>query len=368
MSTEKLLQEMKLMRNWTGGTYENYVTVVQQYEECTGMSLQELIDEADDEEEQGIRMKRRTIKKHLQTFIQTYMSQIRPSTLHKKVALLRTIYKYFEIECPLIEIPQRVSEERIEDIPTQQHIKQAINSTNTKKIKALICFMASSGCGSAEARNITLQDMIEATQEYHKEVQIQPWIQKLKKVEHIIPTIKTERQKTKTQYFMFCTPESMQFILDYLEERTYYEELTFEDKLFPYSRKGVIAAYDRINKKNNWGQIKGHNFFRAHSMRKFFATTLTKNRTDFLITEFLLGHKINKTTAAYYKLDPQAIKIEYMKIMNELTFFGDIHYSDIESQEHKELKELREKTKQQEERLRHIEKILNKGKNMEVNI
>lgn len=362
MTTEEILQNMKLMRDWSKGTYENYVLAVRSYEKDTGMTLQELINEADEEEDQGIRMKRRKIKQHLQQFIQQNKNKLKPSSLRKRVALIYTIYKYHEIECPHIQIPLQISEERIEDIPNQQHIKQAILSTNNKKIKALICFMAASGCGSAEARNITIQDMMEATKDYHQEISVPHWIKKLKKTNNIIPTIQTQRQKTKTRYYMFCTPEAMEYILNYLEDRLYHEEITPSDKLFPYSRQGIIALFDRINVRNNWGKVKDYNFFRAHSLRKFFATTLTKLRVDFLITEFLLGHKINKTTAAYYKLDPQALKIEYMKIMTELTFFGDITYSDIQSQEKKELELLREKTKNQEERLKTIEMLLKNRK------
>ncbi len=358
MTTEEILQHMKLMRDWSKGTYENYVLAVHSYEKHTGMTLQELLDDADEEEDQGIRMKRRKIKQHLQQFIQQNKTTLKSSSLRKRVALIYTVYKHHEIECPHIPIPLQIPEERIEDIPTQQHIKQAIQSTNNKKIKALICFMASSGCGSAEARNLTIQDMMEATKEYHQEITVSHWIQKLKKTDNIIPTIQTQRQKTKTRYYMFCTPEAMEYIIDYLEDRIYREEITPSDKLFPYSRQGIIALFDRINTRNNWGKVKDYNFFRGHSLRKFFATTLTKLRMDFLITEFLLGHKINKTTAAYYKLDPQALKIEYMKIMTELTFFGDITYSDIQSQEKKELELLREKTKNQEERLKTIEMLL----------
>ena len=368
MTTEEILQEMKLMRDWADGTYENYILAAHSYEKTTGMTLEELLDEADEEEEQGIRMKRRKIKQHLQHFIQSNKNVLKSTSLRKRVENIVSIYKYYEIECPHIQIPLHISEERIEDIPTKQHIKQAILSTNNKRIKALICFMASSGCGSAEARNITIQDMMEATKEYHQEITVQNWIQKLKKTNNIIPTIQTERQKTKTRYYMFCTPESMEHILAYLEDRIYYEEITPSDKLFPYSKQGIIALFDRINTRNKWGKVEEYNFFRAHSLRKFFATTLTKTRVDFLITEFLLGHKVNKTTAAYYKLDPQALKIEYMKIMTELTFFGDIHYSDIESQEKKELELLREKTRNQEERLRTIEQILRQGKIKEVEL
>ena len=368
MTTEEILQEMKMMRDWSNGTYANYELAVQSYEKDTGMTLNQLIDEADEEEEKGIRMKRRKIKQHLQHFIQTNKNHLKSSSLRKRVEIISSIYKYHEIECPHINIPLRISEERIEDIPTRQHIKQAILSTNNKRIRALICFMASSGCGSAEARNITIQDMMEATKDYHQEITVQNWIQKLKKTNNIIPIIQAERQKTKTRYYMFCTPEAMEYIINYLEDRMYNEEITPSDKLFPYSRQGIVQLFERINTRNNWGKVDTYNFFRAHSLRKFFATTLTKVRVDFLITEFLLGHKVNKTTAAYYKLDPQALKIEYMKIMTELTFFGDIHYSDIESQEKKELELLREKTRNQEERLRTIEQILRQGKIKEVEL
>ena len=358
MKTEDILAEMNILKGWTKHTYKNYRVVVRQYEEHTHLSLQELIDEADLEEEQGIRMKRRKIKKYLTSFIQENSQKYKSSTLNKKISIIRSVYYYFEIEVPHIPFQKDKRIEKIGDIPNRNHIKQALESTNNKKIKAIVCFMAVSGCGSAETRNITIQDLMEATAEYHNETSVAQWIHKMKNTENVVPTIPVIRQKTSNEYFVFCTPESMNFIADYLEDRLYSEDIFPESKLFPYSEQGVGKLYWRLNERNKWGYVNSHTFFRSHSMRKFFATTLTKSKVDFIITEFLLGHHIESSTAAYYKLDPNAVKEVYMNIMNELMFFGEIQYESIQSLEKKELEMLREKTKSQEERLNNIERLL----------
>ena len=95
MKTEDILAEMNILKGWTKHTYKNYRVVVRQYEEHTHLSLQELIDEADLEEEQGIRMKRRKIKKYLTSFIQENSQKYKSSTLNKKRSSLRLKFLIF---------------------------------------------------------------------------------------------------------------------------------------------------------------------------------------------------------------------------------------------------------------------------------
>ena len=68
MNTKKLLQEFQLERGLTDKTMETYKTTVEHYETLNNMSLNELLIEADQEEEKGIRWKHRTLRKRLTTY------------------------------------------------------------------------------------------------------------------------------------------------------------------------------------------------------------------------------------------------------------------------------------------------------------
>lgn len=58
---------------------------------------------------------------------------------------------------------------------------------------------------------------------------------------------------------------------------------------------------------------------RTHNLRKFFATTLEKNKVPHLTSRWLLGHTIDPTTDAYFKADPESLKPDYLEVVDQLT-------------------------------------------------
>ena len=62
---EELLQTLCLERNIMHSTMVRYRTIINYYTESQGLPLYELIAEAEKEEDSGIRLKNRTIKKRL---------------------------------------------------------------------------------------------------------------------------------------------------------------------------------------------------------------------------------------------------------------------------------------------------------------
>lgn len=357
MNTEEILDDMSMTLQWAESTKETYRIVYTQYAKYHGITLQELLDEADEEEEKRIRMKHRSIKRRLLNFQQAMKQVYAPSTLNKRMNQIRQMYSFYDIELPKLAPIKNTQTETIEDIPTHEHIRKAILSTSNKKARAIIAVMASSGMGRAEIHSITIQDFINATKEYTTQQELYQIINELSHKE-VVPTFHITRIKTNKPYYTFCTPEATQLTLTYLNERYFKEEIKPTDQLFNLTLHGYKGIFERINERQNWGYRNNHRFFRSHSMRKFFATTLTKAQVDFINIEFLLGHSINSTTAAYYKVDPASLKKKYMQIMNKLTFLGDIQYETIQSEEKKELNELRKKTKEQEQRLNSIEELL----------
>ena len=357
MNTEEILNDMSMTLQWSENTRETYSITLRQYAKYHNLDLQQLLDEADEEEDKRIRMKHRQIKTRLLSFQQYMAGKYEQSTTNKKMALVKHMYSFYEIELPRIIPIKVIKTETIKDIPTAEHIRTAILSTPNKKSKAIIALMASSGMGRSEILHLTLQDFIDATQDYTSQTELVPILNELS-TKSVVPTFNIHRIKTGMPYYTFCTPEATQLIIDYILERMFREDLTLDKQLIDISKYGFVKMFSRINDKQGWGYKNKRRFFRSHSMRKFFATTLTKARVDFIYIEFLLGHSINSTTAAYYKVDPESLKKRYMTFMDKLTFLGDIKYDTIQSQEKQELELLRAKTKEQEERINAIEQIL----------
>ena len=80
-----IIDEIATTKNLAKNTILTYTTALNQYSAYHQQAMQELLDEADDEEEQGIRLKRRKIKT-TNTWIQTTPNNTRKTTTHHQHA------------------------------------------------------------------------------------------------------------------------------------------------------------------------------------------------------------------------------------------------------------------------------------------
>ena len=109
-------------------------------------------------------------------------------------------HQYFEIEIhdlpslnkKNIKVPEPIN---YVDLPTKEIIKKALKIADNR-MKAIILFMSSSGCAKRETLNLTIQDFIDATKEYHNSNNINEVIETLKEREDVIPMFRLKRQKT----------------------------------------------------------------------------------------------------------------------------------------------------------------------------
>lgn len=362
LEDEKILTEIKNTKDLSPNTMRNYKVILKLYPQFHQTSMTKLLEEADDEEEQRIRMKKRKIKQRILDFREHLQKQEKATgTINTRIATIKSIYRFYEIELPSIpDLKSRQKAETINDIPTKKQIKEAIQSTNNQRIKAIILFMSSSGCARNETLNITIQDFIDATREYHNEITIENVVNSLYNQDNIIPTFHMHRQKTNYPYITFCSNEAVHQIILYLRQRINKEKtIPPESKLFNIASHTLTDHFERINEKLGWGQTGKRVFFHSHALRKFFATELLKADLDPLTIDFLSGRSIDKTREAYFKADPKKLKYKYMHFMQHITILEKTRFNDITSNEKQELEELRKERKKQEARLTKIEKYLN---------
>ncbi len=82
--------------------------------------------------------------------------------------------------------------------------------------------------------------------------------------------------------------------------------------------------------------------FALESVRKYFATTLYKVGLPQLSIDWFLGHKIEKTTAAYFKMDTESLKNQYIKCIKDL-LIEQLEIKTLDSEDKKRLSELESK-------------------------
>ena len=177
------------------------------------------------------------------------------------MTIIRTFYHEFQIEFPhLIFKSKNNVKQTIKDVPTLEHVKKAMNFANIK-YKAIIVLMLSSGMGKGEITSLNVNDFLNSIKEYLNAPIDEPFnINQLLNlpINHdavIIPTWNIQRIKTNHNYTTFSSPESYNYIIDYLKQ---YPPQSLEDPLFRTKSKRLkesafVHYFSRINRRCEFG-------------------------------------------------------------------------------------------------------------------
>lgn len=190
-------------------------------------------------------------------------------------------------------------------------------------MSAFILFMISSGCARAEALSLTIQDFIDATNEYHSKKNIYDVIPVLKQRDDVVPIFYLTRIKTNKDYYTFCSPEAVEEILNYLI--TIETPLKPSTQLFQIHKDSVIVKMMDINKSLQFGMAGGHNRFRTHMLRKFHASSLLNAGFTETEVDTIQERLKDSVHRAYFFDDPQKLREKYIKNMNAVTINLDVN-------------------------------------------
>ncbi|MBQ6344622.1 MAG: site-specific integrase [Methanobrevibacter sp.] len=322
MHDENILEDISKTRNLALKTKQSYKNALTIYTVLQNKSFNDLLKEAEYEEELGIRWKKRKLKQRLINFRIYLHNNYLISTSKVYFQRILTLYRHYEIEIhdlpPISTKSAKMSKPiTFEDLPTKEIINEAIKISNPI-MKAIILFISSSGCARRETLNLTVGDFIDATFEYHNTNNINDALSILNDLEFIIPTFRIKRQKTNKFYFTFCSQESSKAIVDYLiNERS---DLKYEDPLFNLNLYYWNKYFNNINNELNLGKVGEYNRFRSHMLRKFHASSLYNEDNGLSLSEIdaLQGRSKNNTHSAYFMENPNNLKKKYVKILDAL--------------------------------------------------
>ena len=390
----KILQQFFTERGSSQATQDHYNAAVNHYCHLNSMTLEELIQEADNEEEAGVRWKNRKIRERLIAF-RTYLYEKKSEgTAKLYLNNIKTLYRHFEIE--LQSLPRfnshqinKTYEMSYEDILTKKEITDAYYESNNVG-KCIILFLMSSGYSKTDMLNLTVFDFMEACKSYYTSDELIEQLYELKEVDCIIPIFRDDRQKTSKKFTTFCSPEAASHIIQYLigrdakikmaydeadDDEDLPSELDICDKLFDISKSHLSYSFRVINKKLNAGATgEDYSRFRCHMLRKFHATTLLNmSEIDWTVNEIdtLQGRSQDKTHRAYFHNNADALKEKYVASVDELMLFRSIHSIDEEAYEKLRTennfykKEIIKNETKLEEQQKTISKILENQKELE---
>lgn len=343
-------------------TKKEYLMRINQYCEFTGKTATKLIDEAEAEQDQGIKTRKRKIKDYILDYVEELKNNGKSNnTIRSHIDTIFGFYRTYDIDPPRLRNILSLNHDNpsFEELPESKHIKQAIKACSIRD-RAIILLHFSSGMGASEVRNLTCRDFVNSVDEYldlddfDKDNMFKVAIS-LKDKDDLVGTWKIRRYKTRMPYITFNSPESTQAIVDYIFYRYKMNKpiKNINDPLFTTKHNDKITTsshqkiFMRLNDRAGFGnRTERFRFFTSHMLRKLFTTSLYKAGVDKLAIDWMLGHKINPVTEAYFKTNEKDLKRNYIKALPHITL-ENVKIKRIESDEVKGI--VRELDKKDEE-------------------
>ena len=358
IENDRRLQQMYLRKNLSENRIKIYKRVFSKIFNLTELTPSELLKIAKDEQKPKIvenqiefkELEDRTITEiQYDFYLKLKNDGLKNETIKSEIACYRAFLNEYNIQLPkMINIKFNRPLYETGDLPNKKDILRAINCTNSKRNKALIYFMSSSGIRPIDVRNLKISDLLKSCEYY---LGFNPSLEDLfnSDYEHIVPCFYFRPQKT-SKYdnvcCTFCSNEAVTSIIDYLKNRPIK---SIDEYLFSTNNGNQIAPtsfitlFQRINDKEFGLNRFGERFFKPKFLRKYFITTCNRHTGDLLKVRLLAGHSLSDIDRAYNEINIDVMRRFYMSLLPYL----NLHNTSVKTVKSKEYQDLELKLKQQ---------------------
>ncbi len=340
-----IIEKFHTERNHAESTIKSYNRSIQMYETITETSIEECINIADTEETQNIRWKNTQTRKWLLQYRKYLYENYNISTAQLYLTAIITFYRHFEITIPPLPYystknVRKTAPINYKDLPDRQILTECLKIASPLA-RAIILFMSSSGMSRIDVLNLTIDDYLQATSEYHNHNESVKYAIREMRDKDIIPLFHLTRQKTGQPYFTFCSHEACKSINAYLLTRT--EILHRERPLFKVNPRYINMIFERLNDYFRLGKVGNYNRLRPHMLRKYHASQLAEAGMPTEHINLLQGRKVTGVAhESYIRLNPDRLKEEYIQALPYIVIEDVNKYkTEVETvkEENKELKE-----------------------------
>lgn len=324
----ELLLKFQRERNLCDSTFKGMYSTLKKYTNFHKMSFVELLDEALEEQDSNIPLRKSKLKRRLLDYRDYLLNDVEmsPTTIKTYFSKIKTFYTHFEVELPILPMTQYPTQyvTTYNDIPTTDHIKQALSMVHDD-VRAVILFQSSSGSAKAEALSLKVEQLFKGVEEYtdvplreDKDTLLEflgDINRQLDEKKIIVPTFYLKRAKTKKWYYTYCTPEATQAIIRALIPRVRVSESIeklLKEPLFDFTSSLLLTRFQEINDYFGWGFKGKYRLFRSHTLRKFNASNIGMVTEDI---DAIQGRSKNTVHEAYIKVKPGELKKRYMQHM-----------------------------------------------------
>lgn len=299
------------------------------------MSLSDLLAEAISEQENRVPENRLSIYDRIVSFRNYMADNYIANTIINSVSKIKTFYHYNRVHLPFIP-PLNVKGIRknevisFEDLPRKDDLRLALKFGDDD-LDLWILTLLSSGLTRVEAKSITNAMFFNWTMKYHKKDNFEDAMKYLSRKKNVVCTCNMIRKKTDKPFYTFLNPECVQKIA---KVKLKQGDFDLTCPLLKYELNHVNYKFKMLNDYLGFGEVGGYAKLRPHMLRKFNATYLSQGSADSILkgmelVDLIQGRGKNKTREAYYKDNPEYLKLEYIKVMDNVSLYHRYEYKIV---------------------------------------
>ena len=334
-SSQELPRCLKFLRNSSKSTIDLYLYSIQRYEQFHGMSIEELVLEALEEQSNNVPPHMLKIISRIEDFQDYLLDQdLVYNSVKEYVGKIKSIYHKNRISIPYIEPlnPKKIKRNDVieySDILTKDELRLALKHMRLPQ-QARLLVMAQGGLSNEECEHLTLDSFIRETHKYHRCTDVVDALKWLADENNpIIWVTRLVRVKTGKPYYALIGAEAVNTIAS---AKLYEMNLpsnngVIPQKLLNQNKISFWRTCTTLNKQLGFGQAGNHNRLRPHMLRKWHSTyirgsVLTYEENSLLSNadiDELQGRGKTSVQDTYIKTDPIKQKCLYAKVLNNLS-------------------------------------------------
>lgn len=374
---------IKFLNNNALSTQKGYFQTIRKYERFHGMSIEELVLEALDEQDNHVPKHRLKVIDRIEDFQNhLYGSDLVLGTIVTHMTKIKSIYTKNRVDLPYIEhlnVHKCKKNDTIEfsDILTKEELRKVLPLMRLP-VRARAMAMLQGGLSNEECEHLTTRAFIDELYKYHQKDDDFEALKWLADEENpVIWVTKTRRIKTGKPYYVLIGSEAVNTIAS---AKLYEYELpssnhTISDKLLNVNKSTMNRMCSKLNRRLDLGKAGGSYRLRPHMLRKFHATYIRGSALSYEENVRISNSQIDemqgrgKTSVqdTYIKSNPLEQKLIYAKVMNNVSLYNEYDYKIVDDDvlivkvnPHKENQKLRKEVRDLSERLKEKEKASEK--------
>ena len=317
-----LINNFHLNAGHSKNSIKAYACAFNCYRRFHNMSLTQLLDEAVFEQENFVPLNQLSLFNRIMDFRNYLINNYKANSVKSNITKIKTFYYYNRIELPYFpplhyKFLKKNECIAYDDLLSKDEIRRAF-SVADDDLRMWILVMISSGSSRSESKSMTNEMLFRGTYGYHKKDNFRDALKYLSCHDDVICTCKLIRAKTDKPYYTFLNPETVQFISKIKLERKDYD---LSKPVLKYNVDYIGRKFALVNDSLNLGSIGGYRRFRTHMLRKFHASMLNQGSLEMDVIDNLQGRGKGSTREAYFKDNPDVLKLDYIKCMSNVSLY-----------------------------------------------